>query len=130
MKIRNMLFFALIIVLVSTLVGCNEGCGKAIQLMGAGEKIHDSYTFANVGTKIKDDGKTTFTIYGSVERLDNQIVKEEFDIAEDVMHIVAIKLCAKDEEVEKNVVEIYVDGVRNYDAEHLNGSSYTYILPL
>ena len=42
--------------------------------------------------------------------------------------MVAIKLSAVETKVEKNDVEVFVDGVENFDAEHLNGSSFTYIL--
>ncbi len=102
---------------------------KDIQLMGAGDRIHDSYTFANSGVELKDDGNNTFTISGSVRYLSNQAVKEEFNIAEDVDHVVAIKLsnCGTTTTV-ADEVEISVNGVRNYDAEHLNGTNYTFII--
>ncbi len=110
-------------------VGCGNGeCCKAIELMGAGDRIHDSYTFANVGVKIKDDGKNTYTIYGSVDKLENPAVKEEFKIAEDVTHVVAIKLSAIKTQVKKDEVVITTNGNRSYDAEHLNGSDYTFII--
>ncbi len=114
--------------LVAILSACGTTSAKAIELMGAGDRIHDSYTFANHGTQIKDDGKNTFTVYGSVDALNNSAVKEEFEIAADVTHIVAIKLSAIGEKVVKNEVEISVNGVRNYDAEHLNATSHTFIL--
>ena len=94
-------------------VGCGSGqSAKAIELMGAGDRIHDSFTFANIGVKIKDDGKNTYTIYGSVEKLENAAVKKEFSIGK----------------VNKDEVEISTDGNRAYDAEHLNGSDYTFII--
>lgn len=110
-------------------VGCGSGENdKAIELMGAGDRIHDSYTFANVGVKITDDGKNVYTISGSVEKMVDENVRKEFKIAEDVTHIVAIKLTAVGEEVDKENVEIYTNGNEAYDAEHLNGSDYTFIL--
>jgi len=125
---KRFFIFAFALLSAVMLVACGGSCSKPIQLMGAGDKIHDTYTFANVGTKIKDDGKNTYTIYGSVDKLEDIVVKEEFEIAEDVTHIVAIKLCAQDIKVVKDEVEIYVNGTENYDAEHLNGSTFTYIL--
>lgn len=128
MKLNRLIVFAMLIIFASCFVACGNGGLKAIELMGAGDRMHDSYTFANIGTKIKDDGKNTYTIYGSVEKLIDENVKTEFKIAQDIMHIVAIKLSAIDEKVVKDEVEIYINGARNYDAEHLNGSSFTYIL--
>ena len=55
-------------------------------------------------------------------------VKKEFKIDEDVTHVVAIKLTAIEDEVKKDEVEITVNGSRSYDAEHLNGSDYTFII--
>ena len=126
-KLLSLCFVCLFAIMI--FVGCGDGeCCKAIELMGAGDRIHDSYTFANVGVKINDDGKNTYTIYGSVDKLDDAAVKEEFDIAEDVTHVVAIKLTAIKTEVKKDEVEISTDGNRAYDAEHLNGSDYTFII--
>lgn len=111
------------------LVGCSKTSQtKAIELMGAGDRIHDTFTFANTGVEISDDGKNIYTISGSVEKLENADVKKEFNIAEDVSNVVAIKLSAIGEDVKKEEVQISVDGVRNYDAEHLNGSNYTFII--
>ena len=110
-------------------VACGKGkCCEAIELMGAGDRIHDTYTFANTGVKIKTDDDKKFTIYGSVEKLTDDAVKKEFDIDEDVTHVVAIKLTAIDDEVDKDKVKISIDGDRSYDAEHLNGSDYTFII--
>ncbi len=108
---------------------CGNGkCCEAIELMGAGDRIHDTYTFANTGVKIKNEDKNVFTIYGSVEKLDNADVKKEFKIDEDINYVVAIKLTAIDEDVKKDEVQISTNGVRAYDAEHLNGSDYTFII--
>lgn len=110
-------------------VGCGKGkCCEAVELMGAGDRIHDTYTFANTGVKIKTDDKKKFTIYGTVEKLTDENVKKEFKIDEDVTHVVAIKLTATDDEVDKDKVKISVNGDRSYDAEHLNGSDYTFII--
>ncbi|MBQ8452071.1 MAG: hypothetical protein IJ538_04795 [Clostridia bacterium] len=124
-KVLNFLFIMLIPILMIG-CGCGNGC-KAIELTGAGDRIHDSYTFANSGVQINDDGNV-FKIFGSVEKLDDEGVKKEFKIDDDVSHVVAIKLSSIDEDVVKKDVEISVNGVRNYDAEHLNGSDYTFII--
>lgn len=111
------------------LAGCGSGkCCDAIELMGAGDRIHDSYTFANTGVKISNDENNVYTIYGSVDKLANAAVKEEFKIAEDVTHVVVVKLTAIDTDVKKDEVEISTNGHRAYDAEHLNGSDYTFII--
>lgn len=109
-----------------TACGC-RGC-KAIELMGAGDRIHGAYTFSNIGVEINEIDDNTYEISGSVEKLDSKSVKEEFSIASDVTHIVAIKLTAIDSEVESEEVEITVNNIRAYDAEHLNGSDYTFII--
>ena len=101
---------------------------KAIELMGAGDTIHDSFTFANTGVKISNEEDNVYLISGSVEKLDNEKIKSEFKIPDTVTHIVAIKLTAVGEEVDKNKVKISVNGVENFDAEHLNGSNYTFII--
>jgi hypothetical protein len=125
-KLLSLFFACLACVLF---VGCGSGkCCSAIELMGAGDRIHDTYTFANSGVKIKDDGKNTYTIYGSVDKIYNDAVKKEFDIADDVTHVVALKLSAINSEVKKDEVEISTNGNRAYDAEHLNGSDYTFII--
>lgn len=127
MKFKNIVCFLFVAIIGFSFVACSQK-QKAIELMGAGDRIHDSYTFANVGTKIKEDDENKFFIFGSVEKLDNVAVKEEFKIAEDINHVVVIKLSAIESKVNKDEVEITVNGVRNYDAEHLNGSSYTFII--
>lgn len=125
---KKILLLFLIIFATFSLIGCGcEGC-KAIELMGAGDRIHDTYTFANIGIKINEVQENYYEISGSVEKLTNNDVKNEFDIDEDVTHIVAIKLTAMNTKVEKDKVSINVNGIRNYDAEHLNGSDYTFII--
>ena len=42
--------------------------------------------------------------------------------------MVAIKLTAIDTAVDKEKLTISVNGIRSYDAEHLNGSDYTFII--
>ena len=112
-----------------SLTACGGGQGiKAIELMGAGERIHDTYTFANTGTMIEEKNNNVYEISGSVDKLDNSAVKEEFKIDEDVTHVVAIKLTAVGTQVKKDEVKISVNGNRAYDAEHLNGSDYTFII--
>ena len=126
---KKILSFVLAILTVFMFSACGEGkCCDAIELMGAGDRIHDSYTFANNGVKIKNDDKNVYTIYGRVDKLENEAVKKEFKIAEDVTHVVAIKLTAIGVDVNKDEVQISTNGIRSYDAEHLNGSNYTFII--
>lgn len=101
---------------------------KDIELMGAGDRIHDSYTFANTGVEIVEMKDNVYEIRGSVESLTDENVKKEFDIDSDISHVVAIKLSANGKEIDKEKLCIKVDGVRAYDAEHLNGSDYTFII--
>lgn len=110
------------------ITACENKC-KDIELMGAGDRIHDSYTFANNGVVLTDKGDNNYEISGSVEYLSDESVKKEFSIASDINYVVAIKLsnCSSTSVDSKNV-EITVDGNRNYDAEHLNGSNYTFII--
>jgi hypothetical protein len=111
------------------LSACETDVCKDIELMGAGDRIHDTYTFANSGVTLKDMGDNKFEIGGSVQYLSDAKVKEEFNIDEDVNHVVAIKLsCCDNTTVDANNVEINVNGVRNYDAEHINGSDYTFVI--
>jgi len=128
MRIKKICLVLVLMITMVSFIGCDSSTIKPIELMGAGDRIHDSYTFANVGTNIKDNGNNEFTIYGSVDKLTNEAAKNEFNIASDITHIVAIKLMAINESVSKNEVEVYIDGSRNYDAEHLNGMNYTFIL--
>ena len=126
---KRILCFALAVLSVFMFVSCGKGkCCDAIELMGAGDRIHDSYTFANTGVEIKNEGKNVYTISGNVDKLTDNAVKEEFGIDENVTHVVAIKLTAIDADVKKDEVEIYVDGAENFDAEHLNGSDFTFII--
>ena len=101
---------------------------KAIELMGAGDRIHDTYTFANIGTKIEETEPNVYLVSGSVEKIENENVKEEFKIDDDVDYVVAIKLTACGSKVDKDKVKINIDGSRAYDAEHINGSDYTFII--
>jgi len=118
--------FSLICLMVC--IGCSGSKTKPIELMGAGDKIHDTFTFANIGVEIKEKEENIYEISGSVEKLTDENVKDEFDIDEDVTHVVAIKLTAVDSTVVEEKVKVYVDGSRAYDAEHLNGSNYTFII--
>lgn len=119
----------LILVSAFMFVACGNGkCCEAIELMGAGDRIHDTYTFANTGVSIQKESDNTYVISGNVQALESKEVKEEFKIAEDVSHVVAIKLTAIDTDVKKDEVNISCDGIRAYDAEHLNGSDYTFII--
>ena len=122
-------FSVIVTFILIILAGCSN-CGKtkAIELMGAGDRIHDTYTFANQGVKIEETSENVYLISGSVERIESIAVKEEFKIDEDVNHVVAIKLSAEDCKVDKDNVQISVNGIRAYDAEHLNGSDYTFII--
>ena len=128
MKLKNIISSVFIVICLILCVGCYSNSAKAIELMGAGDRIHDTYTFDNVGVSLRDDGDNKYTIFGKVKKLTDENVKSEFEIASDVDYIVAIKLAAIEEKVVKDEVEIYVNGTRNYDAEHLNGSTYTFIL--
>ena len=125
---RKFLVCLLAVMFSISLYGCKGCCAKSVELMGAGDRIHDSYTFANVGVKIKQLKENSYEIYGSVEKLDNDAVKKEFKIDEDVNNVVAVKLTAIDKNVEKDKVIISVNGIEAYDAEHLNGSDYTFII--
>ncbi len=110
------------------LAACKDKC-KDIELMGAGDRIHDSYTFANTGVGLTDMGNNKFEITGSIEYLSDSAVKTEFKIPEDVSHVVAIKLTnCSGVNIVKEEVKVEVNGTRNYDAEHLNGSNYTFII--
>lgn len=121
------LFFGLILPIVLVSCGMNN-TKKDIELMGAGDRIHDTFTFANLGVHIKEKETNVYEISGSVEKLDNVKIKEEFEIDEDVSHVVAIKLSANGKDVDKEKVSIKINGVRNYDAEHFNGTDYTFII--
>lgn len=117
---------ALFVVFNFVACGC-KGC-SAIELMGAGDRIHDTYTFANTGVSIKETKENFYEISGSVDKLTNEAVKKEFKIDEDINYVVAVKLTAIKTEVDKDNLNISVNGIRAYDAEHLNGSDYTFII--
>ena len=126
---KKIISFMFMLILSISLIACsNVETKKDIELMGAGDRIHDTYTFANVGVELKETAKNTYLISGSVDKLDNSEVKGEFEIDEDVTHVVAVKLSSNGKEVIKEKVVIKVNGVRNYDAEHLNADDYTFII--
>lgn len=125
---KKTFFCFLTFILTFTLVACGGVKTNAIELMGAGDRIHDSYTFANEGVVLSKENENAYTISGSVFGILEETVKEEFEIAENVTHVVAIKLTATESEVIKDEVEIVVNGSEAYDAEHLNGSNYTFII--
>ena len=121
------LLFGLFLPIV--LVSCGQmNTRKDIELMGAGDRIHDTFTFANTGVEIKETEDNVYKISGSVERLDNDAIKDEFDIDSDINYVVAIKLSANGVTVDADKLNIKIDGVRSYDAEHLNGKDYTFIV--
>lgn len=131
MKTKIFLFSLAAVLFASgiALASCGKQECKELQLMGAGDRIHDSYTFANNGVVLSKKAENQFEISGSVDYLADANVKEEFDIDEDVNHVVALKLCnCSGNKTNKSEVQISVDGVRNYDAEHLNGDDYTFII--
>lgn len=129
MKMLKRLFaFFILSFALFNLVSCGcVGC-SAIELMGAGDRIHDTFTFANIGVKIKEEKENNYLISGSVEKLTDEKIKEEFDISSDINYVVAIKLTAIDAEVDKNNLTIMVDGTRSYDAEHLNSTNHSFII--
>ena len=125
-RIFSLLLLSFILICV---VACSDvSLKKDIELMGAGDRIHDTYTFANVGVEIKEIGENTYKISGSVDKLESSAVKSEFDIDEDVMNVVVVKLSANGKEVVDDKVLIKINGVRSYDAEHLNGIDYTFVI--
>lgn len=125
-KIFMMLMCFALVVAISA---CSEKNTKMdIELMGAGDRIHDTFTFANIGVELKEKEDNVYEISGSVEKLEDENVKQEFKIEEDVDNVVAIKLSANGRVVEKEKISVKVDGVRNYDAEHLNGEDYTFVI--
>ena len=126
---KKILLFVLCFVIPIIVIACGEsGKRKDIELMGAGDRIHDTFTFANVGVDIKEKEMNVYEINGSVEKLEDEAIKKEFDIDSDVTHVVAIKLSADGKEIDESKLEIKVDGVRSYDSEHLNGKDYTFII--
>lgn len=127
MKKLYFLFFGLILPIVLVSCGMNN-TKKDIELMGAGDRIHDTFTFANLGVEIKEKEANVYEILGSVEKLEDKKIKEEFEIDEEVNNVVAIKISANGKEVNKEKVSVKIDGVRNYDAEHFNGTDYTFVI--
>ena len=126
---KKILLFVLCFILPVLIVSCAEKTGdKDIELMGAGDRIHDSFTFANIGVELTESEDNVYKVSGSVEKLNDDAIKQEFEIGETVNHIVAIKLSANGKEVDKDKVSIKIDGVESYDAEHLNGSDYTFVI--
>ena len=126
---RKILRVILLMGVMFAVVACSKVEEKCdIELMGAGDRIHDTYTFANTGVKIEEKEDGVYRIYGEVDKLENEQVKEEFNIDSEINHVVAIKLSANGEDVVKDKVSIKIDGVRSFDAEHLNGSDYTFII--
>lgn len=126
---RNFCVVLCCILFSLVIVSCSKmSKSKDIELMGAGDRIHDSYTFANTGVEIAETEDNVYEIRGSVKGLTDESVKKEFDIDSDISHVVAIKLSANGKEIDKEKLNIKVDGVRAYDAEHLNGSDYTFII--
>ena len=101
---------------------------KDIELMGAGDRIHDTFTFANIGVELEEKEDNVYVISGSVEKIDSEKIKEEFEIDDDVNNVVVIKLSANGKPVVKEKVSIKISGVRYYDAEHMNGSDYTFVV--
>ena len=56
-------------------------------------------------------------------------MKEEFNISQDINHVIAIKLSnCSNIKTEPKEVEIKINGNINYDSQHLNGSNYTFII--
>lgn len=110
------------------LVACRNDC-KEIELMGAGDRIHDSYTFANRGVVLTEQENDKYKISGSVDYLSDIEVKKEFNISQDINHVIAIKLSnCSNIKTEPKEVEIKINGNTNYDSQHLNGSNYTFII--
>lgn len=127
MKKLWFVFFGLILPIILVSCGMNN-TKKDIELMGAGDRIHDTFTFANLGVELKEKEDNVYEISGSVEKLENQKIKEEFEIDEDINNVVAIKISANGKEVDKKKIRIKIDGVRNYDAEHFNGTDHTFVI--
>ena len=127
MKKMWCIIFGFILPMIMVACGVNN-TRKDIELMGAGDRIHDTFTFANIGVELKEKENNIYEISGSVEKINNEKIKEEFEIDEDVNNVIAIKLSANGKSVDKDKVSIKIDGVRFYDADHMNGSDYTFIV--
>lgn len=124
-KIFNLI---LILCFAVVLVSCGTSKLKAIELMGAGDRIHDTFTFANNRVELKEESENVYRISGSVDKLVDEKIKSEFNISENITHVVAIKLTATDSNVVEDEVEIEINGSESYDAEHLNGTDYTFVI--
>ena len=126
---RKLSLVFVMVFMMMFVVSCGESdTRKAIELMGAGDRIHDSFTFANVGVEIEEKENNVYRIFGSVEKLQNESIKTEFNIENDVNYVVAIKLSSIDSKVVDDKLKVKVDGVRSYDSGHLNGLDYTFII--
>ncbi len=126
---KKLFLFVLCFLIPVIVVACDKKVEKRdIELMGAGDRIHDSFTFANLGVVLKEVEDNVFDVSGSVEKLVDENVKKEFDIDDEVTHVVSIKISANGKDVNEDKVTIKVDGVRSYDAEHLNGRDYTFVI--
>ena len=126
---KGKLLPCLLVIAIFIFAGCSKNeKTSAIELMGAGDRIHDTFTFANLGVEIKEKETNVYEILGSVEKLEDKKIKEEFEIDEEVNNVVAIKISANGKEVNKEKVSVKIDGVRNYDAEHFNGTDYTFVI--
>ena len=126
---KKLWFIVLGFILPIVLVSCGQtNTIKDIELMGAGDRIHDTFTFANIGVDIKQKEEKVYELSGSVEKLEDETIKEEFEIESDVNHVVAIKLNSNGKDIDETKLKVSVDGVRSYDAEHLNGKNYTFII--
>ena len=126
---KKLFLFVLCFMIPVIVVACDKKVEKRdIELMGAGDRIHDSFTFANLGVELKEVEDNVFDVSGSVEKLVDENVKKEFDIDDEVTHVVSIKISANGKDVNEDKVTIKVDGVRSYDAEHLNGRDYTFVI--
>ena len=118
----------LIAICIFGFVACSNSGKKDIELMGAGERIHDTFTFANRGVSITEKEKNMYEISGEVDKINDDKIKQEFEIDNDIDYVVAIKLSANGREIKEDKLKIEIDGIRAYDAEHLNGKDYTYII--
>lgn len=125
---KKFLYMGLMLCLMVVLVSCGTVQVKPIELMGAGDRIHDTFTFANNGVELKEESENIYRVSGSINKLVDEKIKKEFNVADSVNYVIAIKLSAVDSSVMKDEVEINIDGSESYDSEHLNGSDYTFII--
>ena len=125
---KKFLYMGLMLCLMVVLVSCGTVQVKPIELMGAGDRIHDTFTFANNGVELKEESENIYRVSGSINKLVDEKIKKEFNVADSVNYVIAIKLSAVDSSVMKDEVEINIDGSESYDSEHLNGTDYTFII--